>query len=231
MDNNPPNRIYFNTDALPERDRFPAFCEGMFRHVIGADILELGQAPFSGTLEIRRAGAVGIADISVTAAKMARHASHTSDGNDAIVVQLWQRGRAAMAQGDHDNSIASRDGLIIDNAKPAIICTDSPSRFWSLTIPRASIVAARPDVTAIAGTKLIGNIGFLLLYGYLEQITSADLVSCQTARLVGNHLIDLAAFALGGKADGLAKEPGARASRRVASLFCVKSNAAAAIRR
>jgi hypothetical protein len=81
------DHIYFNTDVLPERDRFPAFCEGMFRHVIGADIAQLGTGRFSGQLDIRRAGAVGIARISVTPANITRQTSNLSDGNDAIVVQ------------------------------------------------------------------------------------------------------------------------------------------------
>src|ERR1700689_4109155 len=72
MDSRPPARLYFNTDVLPERDRFPAFCEGMFRHVIGADITQIDSAPFSGALDIRRAGAVGIAHISITPANMTR---------------------------------------------------------------------------------------------------------------------------------------------------------------
>jgi hypothetical protein len=29
MDSSATDRIYFNTDLLPERDRFPAFCGGM----------------------------------------------------------------------------------------------------------------------------------------------------------------------------------------------------------
>ena len=59
MDGSKSARIFFNTDALPERDRFPAFCEEVFRRVIGADIVQLGPMPFRGMLEIRRAGVVG----------------------------------------------------------------------------------------------------------------------------------------------------------------------------
>ena len=55
MDSSATDRIYFNTDVLPERDRFPAFCEGMFRHVIGADIVQMGPTPFGGALDIRLA--------------------------------------------------------------------------------------------------------------------------------------------------------------------------------
>ncbi len=218
MASSAPERIYFNTDILPERDRFAAFCEGMFRHVIGADIARLGSAPFSGVLDIRRAGAVGIADISITAAEIARHGSHLSDGNDAIVVQLWQRGLAGLAQGKCENRITSRDGLIIDNAKPARIATESASRFWALTIPRDSIIALIPDVTLFGGTKLIDNLGFRLLFRYLEEIASEDLNDRRTGLLVGNHLIDLVAFAIGGGASALAEARSVRAARRVAIL-------------
>jgi hypothetical protein len=94
MDSSATDRIYFNTDVLPERDRFPAFCEGMFRHIISADIARIGSAPFSGALDIRRAGAVGIAHIFVTPACMTRRANNISDGNDAIVIQSLRHGSA-----------------------------------------------------------------------------------------------------------------------------------------
>ncbi len=78
MDSITAGRLYFDTDALPERDRFPAFCEGMFRHVVGADIAKIGPEPFRGVLDKSRAGVVNIADISVTTASISRHANHVA---------------------------------------------------------------------------------------------------------------------------------------------------------
>jgi AraC-like DNA-binding protein len=218
MNNDASGRLYFNTDALPERDRFPAFCEGMFRHIVGADIVQRGSAPFRGTLDVRRAGMVGIADISVTAANFSRLTSHISDGNDAIVVQLWRRGLAGMTQGKHERSIKSHDGLIIDNAVPARICTNGPSRFWSLTIPRDRIIASRPEVTRFAGAKLTDELAFRLLFGYLEETIAEGLQEHRTAQLFGDHLVELAALALGGEPRRLAQEGGIRAARRAAIL-------------
>jgi AraC-like DNA-binding protein len=215
MDSSAPERIYFNTDVLPERDRFPAFCEGMFRHIVGADIAQIGTAPFSGALDVRRAGAVGIAHISVTPASITRQASNLSDGNDAIVVQSWRRGLAELAQGGRDNRIAPSDVLIIDNAEPARVRVESASQFWSLTIPRDSIIA---PAQGAAGTKLINSLGFQLLFRYLEEIAGEHLADSRIAQLVGDHIVDLAAFALGAVAKDSAREDGVRAARRSAIL-------------
>jgi AraC-like DNA-binding protein len=218
MDSSTPDRLYFNTDVLPERDRFPAFCEGMFRNVVGADIAQIGSDPFCGALDIRRAGAVGIAHISVTPATITRRANNLSDGNDAIVVQSWRRGLAQLTQGEHDSCIAPGDVSIIDNARPARVRAESASQFWSLTIPRESIVASAQGSARIAGTKLINGLGFQLLFRYLEGIVVENLADRRTSQLVGNHIIDLAAFALGRVAIGSATEDGVRAVRRLAIL-------------
>ena len=222
MDSSATDRIYFNTDVLPERDRFPAFCEGMFRHIIGADIAQIDSAPFSGALDIRRAGAVGIAHISITPARMTRRLNNVSDGNDAIVIQYWRHGSARLTQDECDNRIQAGDALIIDNAKPASLCAESASQFWSLTIPRHRIAASPPGIARCAGTKLTNNLGFKLLFGYLKEIAAEDLTDWRAAQLVGGHLIDLTAFALGAVANGPTREDGVRAARRSAVLREIK---------
>ncbi len=225
MAGNKPDRIFFNTDALPERDRFPAFCEEMFRHIIGADITRLGSMPFRGVLDIRRAGAVAIANISTTSADLIRNGSYLSDGNVAIVVQLWQQGLAGATQGKCENQITTCDGLVIDNAKAAKIRVEDASRFWVLTIPRDKIIGVRPDVSRFAGTKLSNDLSLRLLFGYLEGTLAQDLGNHPASQFFGNHLIDLVALALGGEGDtrGLQEQSGVRAAR-LAAIFQVISD-------
>jgi AraC-like DNA-binding protein len=218
MDSITPGRFYFDTDALPEHDRFPVFCEEMFRHIVGADIAKIGPEPFRGALDLRRAGAVGIANISVTTASISRHANHVSDGDDDVVIQLWQRGLAGMTQGKHEHCVKSHEGLIIDNAIPARVCTKGPSRFWSLSIPRDRITASRSEVTRFAGTKLADELALRLLFGYLEETIAEGLEGHRTAQLFGDHLVELAALALGGEPRRLAQEGGIRTARRSAIL-------------
>jgi AraC-like DNA-binding protein len=220
MGDNRPDQIFFNTDALPERDRFPAFCEEMFRHIIGADIARFGSMPFRGVLDIRRAGAVAIADISTTSANLIRNGSYLSDGNDAIVVQLWKQGLAGATQGKHENQIKAREGLVIDNAIAAKLRVEDASRFWVLTIPRNKIIDVKPDVGRLAGIKLSNDLSLRLLFGYLEGTCALGLGDHRAAQLFGNHLIDLVALALGGEGDarGLQEQSGVRAAR-LAAIF------------
>lgn len=219
MDIAAPARIYFNTDALPQRDRFPAFCEEMFRHIIGADIAQLGPTPFRGVLDVRSAGGVNIADISLTSADIMRRTDHISDGNDAVVVQLWQAGAGGATQGGHSSRIKSGDGLVIDNARAARVSTLGTARFFALTIPRADLIRRGP----IAALRLCDNAAVGLLLGYLRETLSESLADGRSAELFANQLVDLAALAVGveGDARSEAEQRGGRAARRSAILRAI----------
>jgi AraC-like DNA-binding protein len=221
MDTNTTGRIHFNTDTLPERDRFPAFCEGMFRHIVGADIVRLGPQPFSGSLNIRRAGAIVIADISFTAAEMTRQAKHIADGNDAIVVQFWRHGLAGFAQGTHAARIGPRQGLTIDNAKSARIRAASTSQFCALTIPRDRILTAATNADRSIGGMLRPNAAFHLLLGYLNGTSADDLAEPSAAKLFGGHVVDLVAHALDAEPAAHAATAGMRAATRAAVLRAI----------
>jgi hypothetical protein len=222
------DRINFNTDSLPERDRFPAFCEEMFRHIIGADIARLGSMPFRGALEVRRAGAVVVANIATTSADLVRNGSYLNDGNDAIVVQLWQQGRASATQGKHESQIEVCEGLVIDNAKAARLRVEDASRFWVLTIPRSRVIGLRPDISRVGGTKLRNDLSLRLLFGYLEGTLAQDLGDQPAGLLFGKQLIDLVAVALGGVGDEreFEEDSGVRAARLAAILRIISNQLA-----
>jgi hypothetical protein len=64
MNADKPNRIVVNTDALPERDRFPAFCEEYVRRYTGLDFVKRDKSTFRGKIELQRAGEVDVGYIS-----------------------------------------------------------------------------------------------------------------------------------------------------------------------
>jgi AraC-like DNA-binding protein len=227
MDVNHIGRIAFNTDALPERDRFGAFCEAMFRNIVGADIVRIGSAPFHGELELRGAGVVAIANIATTSAEIIRNVHHMRDGNDALVVQLWQKGRAVAFQGNHEYEVAERNGHVIDNGRPARVCADDVVRFWSLEIPRNIISSQIPNVDLLAGARLHDELPLRLLFGYLEGTLKQTLDNGLTARLFGSHLVDLVALTLGreNKGNDLEEAGGVRAARLAAILRLISRSA------
>jgi AraC-like DNA-binding protein len=212
--------LSFDTDALPERDRFPMFCEEMFRRVIGSDIAEDGSTPFRGTLEIRRAGAVSIAYLATTPVDIIREAGHVSDGNDDIVVQLWRQGAAHIVQGRRESPVKACEGIILDNRNVGRLCETETSQFWVLSIPRDRIASLTPDIASFAGTRLGDDSSLQLLFGYLEGTLALGLGNHQAAQLFGSHLVDLIALALSGRGDtcGLQEQSGVRAAR-LAAIF------------
>jgi AraC-like DNA-binding protein len=229
MSNSNPDRILFATDALPERDRFPVFCEEMFRRIVGCDIEQRESTPFRGVLDIRRAAAVSVANIAVTPADIIRNAGHKTDGNDDIVVQLWQQGGAHLTQARRENPIKAREGVILDNTNIGRLCIEETSRFWTLTIPRARIANLAPNIVRLAGTKLAGGFSFQLLLGYLERTRAHDLTGDdRVARLFGDQIVDLVAFALGaeGEAREHVKRGGVRAARLTEVLHGIESRIA-----
>jgi len=228
MADNDSGLLSFNTDVLPERDRFPAFCEEMFRRIIGSDIVERGSAPFRGALEIRRAGTVSIAHIATSPVDIIREASHVSDGNDDIVVQLWRQGAAHITQGRRESPVKAYEGIVLDNRNIGRLCQTETSQFWVLSIPRDTIACLTPNVASFAGSRLPDNSALRLLFGYLEGTLALGFGDRQAAQLFGSHLVELTALALGGEGDtrGLQEQSGVRAARLAAILRAISDQIA-----
>jgi AraC-like DNA-binding protein len=211
--------ISFDTDALPERDRFPAFCEGMFRHVVGADIVQLGPTPFRGVLKVRRATGLIIADIATTPSEIIRSKNHIGDGDDSIVFGVWQQGLGHVAQGKRENRVDTSEGVVLDNGNAATLRVEDTGRFWALTIPRNRITGVGPDVGRFAGARLNDTQCLRLLTGYLEGTLAQDFGSHPSTELFGNHLVDLVCLALAG--DGDTREIEARSGISAARLAAI----------
>jgi AraC-like DNA-binding protein len=215
--------ISFDTDV--QRDRFPAFCEEMFRRIVGADIVRRGSMPFRGALEVRHAGGVLIANIASTPSDIVRRTSHIGDGDDDVVFMLWQQGLGHTTQDRHENRVATLDALTIDNGKTGTIRMEDAARFWALTIPRNRIADLVPNVGVLGGTKLNDRQSTGLLSGYLQAVLTQDIDNQPTALLFGNHLIDLVSLALAGEGNTRELEQlgGIRAARLTAILRAISS--------
>jgi AraC-like DNA-binding protein len=225
MADNESRLLSFNTDVFPERDRFPAFCEEMFRRIIGSDIVQNDLVPFRGALEIRRAGVVGIARIDTTPVQVIRNARNVSDGNDDIVVQLWRQGAAHLIQGRRESPVRAGECVILDNRNVGTLCETETSQVWVLSIPRAKIARLAPNVAMFAGTTLTDHLSLRLLSGYLEGTIALGLGNDPAAQVFGDHLVDLVALALGADGDTRElEECGGVPAARLAAIFKVISD-------
>jgi AraC-like DNA-binding protein len=211
--------LSFDTNALPERDRFPAFCEGLFRHVVGADIVRHGSTPFRGVLKVRRAAGLIIANIATTPSDIVRSKEHVGDGDDALVFGVWQRGLGQVTQGENDYRIDTPNGFVIDNGQSGTIRVAEACRFWGLTIPRNRLAGLGPDIGRYAGAAVNDKQSLQLLTGYLEGTLAQNFDGHPSTELFANHLLDLVRLVLGG--DGHTRELEAQGGIRAARLAAI----------
>jgi AraC-like DNA-binding protein len=221
MDNTAPGRLYFNTDALPERDRFPVYCEEIGRRYIGLDFRTQDQSQFSATLALQRAGLVDIIHSSSVALDSVRTPQLVRDGDDSLCVVLLESGSAHRTQCGNDDEFESRTAFLCDAGYAGACNFITDVQFWSLRMPRRKIEELLPRVTRFAGANLNKDItAQRLLFSYLRAAFNIDLSAGRVTEVYGEHIIDLVALALGADGEGrsTAEERGARAARRSAIL-------------
>jgi AraC-like DNA-binding protein len=216
-------RLFFDTDVLPERDRFPAFCEEIIRRYAAVDIVVRDQSPFRGTIALQRAGTVDIGYITGTpGSSYIRAPKLLRDGDDALCILLWQSGSAIQTQFDHPQTLTPGDGIVCDNAHSGALHIMSTSQIWNLRVPRSKITNLVPRLDQLAGAKLARDpVALRLLFACLSGTRSLDLIGGgRAALLYDEHIIGLIALALGAEGDQrvLAEERGVRAARRVAVI-------------
>lgn len=215
-------RISFNTDALPERERFPAFCEEMIRRYAALDIRLRDEGQFRGSIDLQLAGAVGVGHITTTPSDYMRTPALMRDGDDALCVVLCLRGGAYQTQRGDDQRLGAGEAVVCDSGHSGAICVTADSEFWSLKIPRPRITSLIDRRDRFGGVKLDRDpVARQLLFGYLAGTRHVDLTGGGRAvALHDQHIVDLIALALGADGDvrEMIEQGGVRDVRRAAIL-------------
>jgi len=222
MTHDQPDWLRFSTDAIPERDRFPVFCEEIIRRQVALDAAKPGPVPFDGKIEACRAGAVDIARITTSPARYIRTRELVRDGRDSLFAVLCLDGAMQSTQGDSHPVIGPGEGLICDSTQIGGVHMQTTTRYWALQAPRADLARLVPNADRLAGSRLNnGGLALRLLSGYLQELHSArPQGGGRDTRIFGDHLLDLVALALVPADDALhrVERPGVRAGRRAALL-------------
>jgi AraC-like DNA-binding protein len=217
-----PGRFYFSTDTLPEEDRFPAFYEEIIRRYTPVDMVIRDQAPFRGSIELRRAGVVDIGLTATTPVNSFRSPELVRDGDDGLIVTLCRAGAVYQTQRSDDRQIEPGHGIISDCAYVGELNVLAETQFWHLKVPRHILTNMLPRGVALAGARLDKDSAALrLLFEYLGGTFDVDLNDdASAANLHEAHVVALIGMALGaeGEARLQAEQGGARAVRRAAIL-------------
>jgi AraC-like DNA-binding protein len=212
--------FHFTTDSFPECDRFPAFCEEMFRRMLALDVARHEPNMFHGSIDARLVGNVEIAKVITSSADYFRTRDLVRDGRDDLYVAIPRNGTVFNTQCEDGKPIAVGAGVICDSTQIGGLSLKTDGSYWALKIPRSEITHRISRDGRLGGSLLDADEAALrLLTGYLENTADLELDgSYAAARVFGDHLVDLVALALDPVKNSreLIGQRGLRAARRAA---------------
>jgi AraC-like DNA-binding protein len=215
-----PRALHFDTDDLPERDRFAVFCEEIMRRYGAMDVVKRDDGVFRATIETRQAGVVTVGSRFSTPSEYIRTRRGLCDGNDSVVVIMCRSGKDLFTHPDLEQEFGPGDAILADLGYASSHHLIVPTQFSSIVVPRPVIAKCVPHRKRFAGLKLDRNdIARRLLFGYIGGTLRVPLeTGSRAAELYGEHLVDLVALAIGaeGEAREIAEQRGARAARLAA---------------
>ena len=196
-----PQLLRFSTEMLPERDRVAAFREEFARKVIGMDFVDRSGGKPRVDITFLKLGPVAVGRCAGTAGQFIRDAHHVKDGAGDFVVFV-ARGPHDFRQAGHEHSLNTGSAAFWDYGRPFSSGASDSAEGRNIAAPAAKLkeLVARPEDRA--GQVLRPGPTLRLLDGYLGSLLALDEPPpAELAELIGLHLIDLVAAAIGPTAE------------------------------
>jgi hypothetical protein len=230
MDNNAPGRVYFNTDALPERDRFPCTARKSAADMSGS----ISERKINLDFVLSSPCSAPALSTSFTAPTLRLTPSERRNWSAMAMNRcawiLLESGSARQTQCGNDHELASHTAILCDGGYAGACNFITDAQFWSLRIPRRKITDLLPRVTRFAGAKLDKNItAQRLLFSYLRVIFDIRLNAGRVNELTANTLSILSRSRSALRVKGVRSPRNTASAPRVVRPFCAKSSAAAVI--
>ena len=221
-----PHRLQLSTHGLRERDRFEVFRENFGQYLYQADVENRSEGTFEGSIELLKAGNVGISRIVAPPSAYARTRRHLSDSDDALTLFVGLTRGLAIEQA----------GIVHDSGPATVSFITARSRAGPRLSHRSSYGASkyRLAVSAAAlvrgrGLKPMGIPAELpamkLITQYLNSFsTVAGSLDPDVHEAFGTHLADLLMLIVGADRDSLEliKGRGLKAARTEAVLKTIE---------
>jgi AraC-like DNA-binding protein len=189
----------FSTDGLPEQDRFEVYRTEVARKHFHWDVTRRGQSDCRFAVRVQPLGPVQNATCEVTPVSFRRRVPELKGGPDGFMFIVNRQGRLDVAQGERRADLKSGSATLIDHGRPAAIEVPEPGACWGLFLDRAALLPLiRQSETVIGQPIGAANQALRLLVDYLKAAEARGLISDpELARLMGMHVIDLIAAAVG----------------------------------
>src|SRR5215470_2641337 len=202
MPSTPPRLLRISTEMLPERERFSAFREEFARRVLMMDVIDHSDGRPRIDVTFMPLGPVAVGRLSATPAEFIRHQRHLKDRSDGFILQIVEAGPIHFTHVGEERAYDPGWAHFVDQERPLRALGPGQARIRNIAVQPAALKTLVPHPEDLAGHALHPGPALSLLDGYLQSLAGlADPLSADLASLVGGHLLDLIAAALGPAAD------------------------------
>lgn len=216
-------RARISTDAFPEAKRLQMWREVYGRGLAAVDIEPIGDTPFHAEVTFSQLPGISIAAGSRSPAHYRASKELAARAKDFIVVSVLRAGRASATQFGKEliAGVGSASVIAPLDASTSTMLTEGS--FVTLLLPLPAIARRAPHYTQAFGRPIpSSNTALHLLNRYADVVADTSVTDPAIARSVSEHMLDLAALALGAHGDyaELARMRGGTAAR----LTAIKSD-------
>jgi AraC-like DNA-binding protein len=202
MPSSPSRLLRLSTDMLPERDRFPAFREEFARRVLLMDVIDRSDGRPRIDVTFMPLGPAAAGSLSATPAEFIRHNRHLKDRSDGFVLQIVETGPIHFTHAGEERAYDAGWAHFVDQERPLRALGPGHTRIRNIAVQAAALKTLVPHPEDLAGRAVHPGPALGLLDGYLRSLAALeDSLSAEMAPIVGAHLLDLVAAALGPTAD------------------------------
>jgi AraC-like DNA-binding protein len=217
-------RAHISTKDFPEGKRLAMWREIYGRGIANVDIEPLGDEPFHADVTFNRLPNVSIATGSRSPAHYRLSRELARRCKDIIGISVLRSGAASATQFGREliSGVGSASVLAPTDPSTSTMLTEGSFVTIALSLPAIALLA--PDYSQAFGRPIPSSDSALrLLTRYIDTLQEGDeLANPLLAQRVSDHIMDLAALALGARGDyaEMARQRGATAAR----LSAIKSD-------
>jgi AraC-like DNA-binding protein len=225
MQQTPSRLLRLSTDMLPERDRFAAFREEFARRVLMMDVIDHSDGRPRIEVTFMPLGPAAAGSLSATPAEFIRDKRHLKDRSDGYVLQIVETGPIHFTHVGEERAYDPGWAHFVDQERPLRALGPGRAMIRNVAVQAAALKSLVPRPQDLAGHAVHPGPALNLLVGYLRSLADLESsLSAELAPIVGGHLLDLVAAALGPTADAaeLVATRGVKAARLRAILSAIE---------
>jgi AraC-like DNA-binding protein len=208
--------LRISTEMLPERERFSAFREEFARRVLMMDVIDHSDGLPRIDVTFMPLGEVAVGTLAATPAEFIRHKHHVKDRSDGFILQFIERGPIHLAHVSEERTYDAGSANFVDQERPLRGIGPSYASIRNIAVRAAALKTLVAHPEDLAGQPVHPGPALRLLDGYLQSLTSLEgPPSVELAPIIGVHLLDLVAAALGPTAEAaeIVAKRGVKAAR------------------